>query len=353
MSDMDTVRQYEAYLRLQEDAGGMTDEEYLEHIDGILGTGSEQADAVDAQAGLQDPARQAELRDSIDAADDPSKAGENDGMASLLTVEQAAGMTPGVNMSPGTELESSDTGSDFGDNAAKDVETDGFYDGEHDDGGSVDGPDDAPLTPADKEFEALKKAHPEIDWEKYGPEDIAVRIVDARTGEVLSNTYLDGTPIDDPAHDEADAGGARMPQNASHVPDDPETSIQIDAADAGMLPGSDAVQDGPVDDTIETEVPQPAPGKTIAGGHVEVHEEAFEMSDFLDEAAVGTGLASSVQTAEYVPPVEIQAGTPYQPVQAQLVTPAPERSALAQRVIDIADRERSAAEIPEVSGPSV
>ncbi len=344
--DVDLVSRYAAFLELQNQAGGMTDQEYLDRLAEIDGSGAFQAAAfgyTDEEMGrLSDAERQVILQ----AQEDLEK--ENANRPPKRVLQFDGGTVP-------------ETGLETGDNVAA------AYAGTSDENPEGESEPEAVLEDESGSEAALEEASdgdsievtvtdgvtggeddPSLDIRYGGEEAVAMsEEEEAESGIVLG---AGGIPAKSDAEDEAEKdleeesvpAASQVGEPEQEIPvtgpamleDEDEAEAQKDVqlgwAPAGKVPN---FEDG--QQTVQQPVPE---------GHMQVSEE-IQINDWLDEVGAGMGLVRGVQTAEYVPP-EPQA----QPAQA-----APVRSEKMQQLDRMVERIYGPAEggtQKESDGPS-
>lgn len=377
--DMARMARYEDYLKLQQRADGMSNAEYLAELDRIMekGDGFDEGDtrygAADAQAADADAARQdgieREERLRANLEDGKTDARDMDGNAYLLDAEAEQDGGPNETRVPvqdgpadGTSLEQGPVPG-----SAPGADPDGM-DGVDGQAGAPEEP--GPALPAEEHAEGAAAGeswlgadpviHDEPDPEPAAENDGPVRDVPEGSAHDMDGlvqtegpaSVQDGHgPPEDGAEngvpagartggpqDGAEDGGPAVPGDGTDAPDDPEEQRPV----AGPAPGTE--------DEDEKAAPEgPAGPETYhIPGHVEVHEEQFRTTDFLDEMSVATGLASSVQTAEYVPPRDVAV----EPAKGS-AQPVPERSEKMQELMAKAERDRAREIEKLLDGPSL
>lgn len=380
--DMARMARYEDYLRLQQRADGMSNAEYLAELDKIMEQGDD-FDKGETQYGADVPRdekdeldKAEQLRANLDD-DKPGTVRDMDGNAYLLHADDDTGRD--VNAIPeqvqvfdadGTSMEQdrgTDTGTADGPTGRSHVGTRG---GEPEDG--IQPEDPAMAERPEIASESFLGADPIIhdgldddDLDKI-PETSA-QPVDIKSGPVLGadghvqanipaapgdmSTETPSAPVA-PAVPGPDGEIAQTPVSEM---DSPEQSVPGPVA--GMEPAAAQVR---AEDAVLAQdaanapaEPVPAgPGTYHVPGHVVVHEELFETADFLDEMSVATGLASSVQTAEYIPPMDVS--VPSQPGAGSQQQVVPERSEKMQALMAKAERDKQRdMERAGPTGPSV
>ena len=278
--DLEAMRRYEAFLQLQMDAEGLTDEEYLARLDRISGGdpsellhGAEAYGSEDADKMAEDAA----VRDASELADKYGYESADGIMAGMLP-EDGIEKTD----APGARMDGAYENPEGGD-----PEADGIY---------VNG----------EGYEA------EANAEAAGPEDAS--------GDGAMPGVI-------PVEDAAVRAGAEEEDEKEEAYEAPE-----------YVPPRPAVEDdvpsGPVMVPDEEDIPgkgQPGP----AGRFHAVHE--YHVDDVLDSVALGTGtLAGAVVGYDYIP-----AQPPaYQPVQQKQMTPALAAMYREMQRTDERERER-------------
>lgn len=315
---VDWVERYAAFLQLQNEASGLTDQEYLERLALIDGTGAFQAGEfgyTDAELGnLSDAERLAIL----EAQEETEREGQ-DGQKRVM--QFGGGTVPasetdaGMNVLPpgGPVLET------------EDVPQGGPQDGDgHEEpaAGTDDGAqvlaDGTVLYPNGTEDAGDQETRDDPDASDPGLDIVYGDGPDG--GTVLAAGAAAGK--EDGEKDEAEEDG---PEAAQSQPDEPEQDMPV-TAPAPVLEDDEDGMDGPgkeaqlgwapaggVPDFEAGAYPEP---QLAPEGHVVVSEQ-IQINDWLDEIGAGMGLVSGVQTAEYIPP-EPQA-RPQQLPQAQPV----------------------------------
>lgn len=407
--DIAKIDRYAEYLRLQQRADGMTDEQYLQELDKIMeeGDGFDKGESSYSQAGPgsengEEPVSRVEVRDGLDAEEEQpgqqgAVAGVNGGSVMLNADEvQAAGEGKAPEQgetSPATETELDS------DSVEESEEGEGEYEGapegldeEYGDvvtrgtGGAGSGVTGVAAGPGEDEFdEELEPGDVLLD-ENGNPivldESGSVALDENGNPVVLGEN--DGVSLDENGNPIVlDADGNPVDRNGDEQGLDADGNPVVAASD-GQVSGTGRTEEetvetpGPEGEQVaapEAQVPVSGAGIIVedddemqpggagsgggtheetmtVGGYVDVHKEEYKSVDFLDEMAVGTGLAASVETQEYIPPKDVTVSVPNAPDNQPQQQPQYERSALAQRVIDI-DEARQAQPGPDgVSGPS-
>lgn len=363
--DMARMSRYEDYLRLQQRAEGMSNAEYLAELDRIMESG-DGFDKGDTRYGAGTPGpgdAEADRQDGIER-EERLRANLEDGQRAPSEMDGNAYLLDAGSDQPGGPNE---------------------IQGPFQDGPGSGTPVEQ-ISAAGSEPEEAPEARGGVDGQDGAADELQGHAVPAGHGEeghaaAESESWLGADPVihDGPAGDEAEqaaradraereggqtamgdpeapaagpsAGGyGRVPDTderqaeASAVPDgqapaDPEKQVfATEPAPGPADPADPAFAAGPAPGPagLETEASVPAGPETYhIPGHVEVREEEFQTSDFLDEAAVATGLASSVQTAEYVPPMDVMAGPAGKDAE-----PVPARSEKMQELMAKAERDR-------------
>ena len=339
--DVARIGRYEDYLKLQAKADGLTNEQYLAELERIMAP-EDKFDEADTRYGNRDAAREhenTELRENLEGEE-----AENDGHGA------GNGLLP-------------NTGA-----AAEQLETEAVTDGQDPYRGSVedpetvpeeDGPDPVPAAEIDgravTETETAEAGTAENEHEGVpgegspdaNPEnaaDASYGSVDGLVPDAPDESVEAEDPVQEPAPVVSDGYAPPDGQSAAFSPDDVEEELPDPASEAGVAQAASAYE--------EPEGPSGGPGgayqeTVMTGGYVSVREEAYQVHDFLDEMSVATGLASSVQTAEYVPPAEITITVP----DGQPAQPKPERGKIYQQMLDMNAAERVREPVPDRSGP--
>ena len=366
--DLARIDRYTEYLKLQQRADGMTDEQYLKALDGIMQDGDEfnKGDVSYSESGPgaeidEQPVNRVEIRDSLDAEEEnegkpPVQTGVNGGSV-MLNAEDVQAVAEGEALEQGeTELD-----------GEIDQETDGVVI-------SGSGGEEAEAArgapgPALGAGEAGRETGPDVPDAEMATAD-AGEERDAEQSEVAAGA--DGDVQDEQSEEteglDADAGGAETENGSGRAAEagdaasnaERETEEEADRSVGVSAPEAEIPVSGPgvvVEDDDEYSQGQPGAGGTheetmTIDGHVDVHKEQYQSVDFLDDMAVGTGLAASVETQEYIPPRDVTVEVPNAAPNGPTV-PQYERSALAQHVIDLDERKQREAELDGPSGPGI
>lgn len=362
--DMARLARYEDYLRLQARSDGMSDEQYLAELDRIMETG-DGFDKADTRYGTEDEAAAAGRTDDTDAGrkeaieraerlrmnlEDDGPADRSDGNAFLLDAEAEQTGEPNQVSASGTEL--GRDGASLERNFRSEFDAEGHVipvnvDGQeavpepdgpdlggeagHPDGDAYtkesegeplepeevsylgsdmiihDGPDDGEENKLDRESEPTAK--PEAQAGSYaipygGPDDglygkSGSKQVDPPIGTAAPDAEM--VPAPEAAGLDAVPREPLEPGAAIQAPDNEGIGLAPEGPEAGNAAAARAMGQ-----TEPQSGPNIMPESYRVPGHLNVHEEEFKTADFLDELSVATGLASSIQTAEYIPPREVR-----------------------------------------------
>lgn len=302
---MAMMEQYSAFLRLQSEAGHLDDEEYLNRLDAILGDNMAAINGYpDGDPGVPDSG---EIERMLALQDEDEEVRRNHGQRRILQFDEPVQDDAAYGFGPGM----SDDGHDQ------------ISDASYAEGAEPEMPEDEGL-----------ETDPSLDVSYEGSPAAAAEAQGLETDPSLDIAYGDGESVDQehafdwPSDDVPDATPA-----AAHD--------EIDAA----YPGQIEIHDKPSAGAGLEEAwapPDPAPAAAApADGHIEVTEE-FEINDWLDTLAAGTGLLSGVQTAEYVPEDE--------PASPNVAAPAYEKTA-AMKQMDLMVAQKFPE--PEYDGPEL
>lgn len=367
--DMARLARYEDYLRLQARSDGMSDEQYLAELDKIMESG-DGFDEADTRYGTEDKAAaidqtddtEADRKETIARAERLRMNLENDGdpidrsngNAFLLDAETEQTGEPNQASVSGTEL--GRDGASLERNFRSEFDADGHVIPVDVDGREAELKTDAPDLTDEAEL-------PDMDEPSEDPEAALLEEGSYLGADMIIHDELEdeNEPDRDPEREAKGAAAPDMPAGPGAViqDDEPEDGIgskqagleaaaadtpeAVAAANAGLTPENagqqvqaepgyvpepDAVTQAPESEGLGLVPEGPAASNAAAAramdqpepqvgagampcsiqvpGHLSVHEEEFETTDFLDELSVATGLASSIQTAEYIPPREVQ-----------------------------------------------
>lgn len=304
------MARYELFLQLQEEADGLTDEEYLKRLDEISGgdpsellQGAESYGDMD----MDEMARAAAVR-----AAEEMPVMEQDGPAAGIYAEQPQDPYSGMASEDGT-----------GGAPAY---------------GTADGNAEGGEPGLDTDREQLAgteglQADGTLDPESADAED-----PESAYGEGAS----DG-PSPDAGEDGAAADAFRTGASAEHRDGSIDEKDETEEA-----PGFQARKGGPEQDDASYVPAAPDPeDEDVPGrqdGYFKEHSR-FDVHDIFDDMAVGTGLAGAVVSYEYVPP---------EPAVGQQPAKAPEQQtpALSAMYREIERMDGPGRQEPEVSGPS-
>lgn len=302
---MAMMEQYSAFLRLQSEAGHLDDEEYLNRLDAILGDNMAAINGYpDGDPGVPDSG---EIERMLALQDENEEVLRNHGQRRILQFDEPV---------------QDDAVYDFG-LGVSDNGHDQISDASYAEGAEPEMPEDEGLE-ADPSLDVLYEGSPAAAAEAQGLEMDPSLDIAYGDGESVDSEHAFDWPSDD-------------------VPDTTPAAAQdeIDAA----YPGQIEIHDEPSAGTGPEEAwapLDPAPAAAApAGGHIEVTEE-FEINDWLDTLAAGTGLLSGVQTAEYVPEDE--------PASPNAAAPAYEKTA-AMKQMDLMVAQKFPE--PEYDGPEL
>lgn len=304
---MAMMERYRAFLRLQSEAGQLGDEEYLDRLDEILG------DNMTAMNGYPDGdpgvPYSSEIERILALQEEDEEAVRGYGQRRVLQFDEPAqdnafdGSWPQSGAHGQFPADSPDGGDTAKTSEAGDPETDPSLDIPYEAGQEEAA--DAGMPEADPSLDvAYEVGSDEADDPEHASD---LPLTDASGGNDAS-TYV----------------GTEDPQQAAFEEPEP---ISTDAAPE------------------EWTYPEPAPAAHApSGGHIEVTEE-FEIHDWLDTLAAGTGLLFGVQTAEYVPEDE--------PAGPDAPAPAYEKTdAMKQMDLMVAQKfPEPEYEGPELTGP--
>lgn len=377
------TERYAAYLKLQSEAGDLSDEEYLAKLDGILKEGdgfgdsaaSYSATGPGSEHGSSDAAREREIQANLEDDDEKKEAGTEpgrDGTRMISLTEEGADRTVNrIRDGIGRVLDT------ISDDEKQDLESESVDDPEDDEErGQPEGSE------AEEAEEGYAGEGSSESYENGGVAGLAgggaagavngiagaaaavTEHVPEGQAEGSSDTMQFQSGADGQAGAENGAAGlagggaagvadgiAGAAKSAmAQVPDGSQEGKEI----------TDETMDAPQAKGTEPEVPQPGTGGTVlledekamggthqetrmVGGGVQVHEQAFQRTDFLDDLSAATGLYSCVQIAEYIPPREATVDVPDKPA----------RTALAEKVIQKADEIQAGSGGRQLDGPNV
>lgn len=360
--DMARLARYEDYLRLQARSDGMSNEQYLAELDRIMETG-DGFDKADTRYGTEDKAAASGRANDADAdwkeaaeraerlrmnLEDDGPADRSDGNAFLLDAEAEQTGEPNQVSASGTEL--GRDGASLERNFRSEFDAEGHIIPVNVDGQEAvpepDGPDpdgeagypDEDGHPKEFESELLEEgSYLGSDMIIHdGLEDEEGNKLDRESDPAVKPETQAGSyaiPYDEP--DDGPYGGSEPKQTDPPIgmaaldaetvpvpeaagpdvvpqePSEPAAAIQApDNEGIGLAPEEPEAGNAAAARAMDQPEPQAGlnamPESYQASGHLRVHEEEFKTADFLDELSVATGLASSIQTAEYIPPREVR-----------------------------------------------
>lgn len=266
---MAMMEQYSAFLRLQSEAGYLDDEEYLNRLDAILGDNMAAINGYpDGDPGVPDSG---EIERMLALQDEDEEARRNNGQRRVLQFEEPVQDDMSYDTGFGWGLPDDDPEQSLGNAYAETADAETL---------------ESENLEMDPSLDITYEGEPEAGAVALGT-DASLDITYGDDGETIDLEHASEPSLSDASDD------AAVPAYEMTGEVHPDQLKIHDEPSAGAEPEESWAPPGP------------APAVSVpAGGHIEVTEE-FEINDWLDTLAAGTGLLSGVQTAEYVPEDEL------------------------------------------------